>query len=49
MENNDEGGLDPKEQRRRLLERFEREGIKIVTSNPAYKSRMWIEIKSSRK
>ena len=45
----EERGLDPKEVRRRLLERFEREGINIVTSNPAYKSRMWIEIKPSRK
>jgi hypothetical protein len=49
MEKNDERGLDPKEVRRRLLERFEREGIKIVTTNPANKSRTWIEIKPPRK
>ena len=49
MAKNKEGELDPKEARRRLLERFEREGIKIVTSNPAYKSRIWIEIKPPRK
>ncbi len=44
----EKSGLDPKEERRRLLERFEREGIKIVTSNPTYKSRVWIEIKPKR-
>ena len=49
MAKNKEGELDPKEVRKRLLERFEREGIKIVTSNPAYKSRIWIEIKPPRK
>ena len=49
MEKNEEGGLDSKEVRKRLLERFEREGIKIVTSNPAYKSRAWVEIKPTRK
>jgi len=49
MEKNEEGGLDPKEQRRRLLERFKREGIKIVTSNRDHKPRVWVEIKPSRK
>ena len=49
MEKNEEGGLDPKEVRKRLLERFEREGIKIVISNPDHKSRVWVEIKPSHK
>ena len=49
MEKNEEGGLDPKEVRKRLLERLEREGIKIVTSNSDNKSRVWVEIKPFRK
>ncbi len=49
MEKNEKRGVEPSEERRRLLERFKREGWKIKTSNSKDTTRSWIEIKPSRK